>query len=110
MEKMLPASLIVAALLLQVPAALMITDTKGNAYCGKTMEYSSPMPFAMSYVPAGTKVASIASGKKPGLSFETRYPVLGVSADPELGTNMNMMVEAANDQGLSVPIQSSART
>lgn len=107
MEKMLPASLIVAALLLQVPAgractALMITDTKGNAYCGKTMEYSSPMPFAMSYVPAGTKVASIAPGKKPGLSFETRYPVLGVSADPELGTNMNMMVEAANDQGLSV--------
>ena len=107
MEKMLPASLIVAALLLQVPAgractALMITDTKGNAYCGKTMEYSSPMPFAMSYVPAGTKVVSIAPGKKPGLSFETRYPVLGVSADPELGTNMNMMVEAANDQGLSV--------
>lgn len=82
--------------------ALMITDTKGNGYSGKTMEYASPLPFEMTYVPAGTKVSSIAPGKKPGFSFETMYPVLGVSADPGLGTSANMMVESANDQGLSL--------
>ncbi len=56
----------------------------------------------MTYVPAGTKVASIAPGGKPGLSFETKYPVLGVSADAGMGTGMNTMVESANDQGLSL--------
>jgi penicillin V acylase-like amidase (Ntn superfamily) len=80
----------------------MITDTKGNAYSGKTMEYASALPFEMTYVPAGTKVVSIAPGKKPGLSFETKFPVLGVSADVGVGDGPNMMVESANDQGLSL--------
>ena len=76
MKKLLPAVLVVAALILQSPAAractaLMITDTKGNAYSGKTMEYAVPLPFEMTYVPAGTKVASIAPSNKPGFSFET---------------------------------------
>ena len=107
MRKILPAGLLVVSLMFQAPAAractaLMITDTKGNAYSGKTMEYASPLPFEMTYVPAGTKVASIAPAKKPGLSFETKYPVLGVSADVGVGSGMNMMVESANDQGLSL--------
>jgi len=48
----------------------MITDKKGNGYSAKTMEYAVPMPFEMSYVPPGTKVVSVAPGKKPGLSFD----------------------------------------
>lgn len=99
--------LLAVALMIQSPTAractaVMITDTKGNAYSGKTMEYAMPLPFEMTYVPAGTKVVSIAPGKKPGLSFETKFPVLGVSADAGVGSGMDMMVEAANDQGLSV--------
>ncbi len=82
--------------------ALMITDKKGNAYSAKTMEYAVPMPFEMSYVPAGTKVVSVAPGNKPGLPFETKYPVLGVSADVGVGNGINMMVESANNQGLSL--------
>lgn len=82
--------------------ALMITDTKGNAYSGKTLEYAVPLPFEMSYVPAGTKVVSVAPGNKAGLSFETKYAVLGVSADSGVGNGPNMMVESANDQGLSL--------
>ena len=107
--KNLPSLLVVLVLMPALNAtsaractALMITDTKGNAYSGKTMEYASPLPFEMTYVPAGTKVASIAPGKAPGLSFETKYPVLGVSADVGVGSGMNMMVESANDQGLSL--------
>jgi penicillin V acylase-like amidase (Ntn superfamily) len=107
MKKFFPAALLVAALMLQVPAvwactALMITDTKGNAYSAKTMEYAAMMPFEMSYVPAGTKVVSVAPGNKPGLSFETKYPVLGVSADAGVGNGINMMVESSNNQGLSL--------
>ena len=104
--RILPLVLALTALLLPPRAwactALMITDTKGNAYSGKTMEYAVPLPFEMTYVPAGTKVASIAPGKKPGFSFETKYPVLGVGADPGVGSGLNMMVESANDQGLSL--------
>ena len=82
--------------------ALMITDKQGNAYSGKTLEYAVPLPFEMSYVPAGPKVVSVAPGNKPGLSFETKYPVLGVSAASGVGDGPNMMVESANDQGLSL--------
>jgi len=107
MKKVIHTLTLVVALVLQAPAAractaLMITDTEGNAYSGKTMEYAVPLPFEMTYVPAGTKVASIAPGNKPGFSFETKYPVLGVSADPGVGSGLNMMVESANDQGLSL--------
>ena len=104
-----PTALLLAMLTstLAVPTAsactaLMITDKKGNAYSAKTMEYAVPMPFEMSYVPAGTKVVSVAPGKKPGFSFETKYPVLGVSADVGVGNGINMMVESANNQGLSI--------
>ena len=107
--KNLPSVLVAAVLILALNAtpalactALMITDKKGNAYSGKTLEYAVPLPFEMSYVPAGTKVVSVAPGSKPGLSFETKYPVLGVSADADIGGNVNMMVESANDQGLSL--------
>ena len=99
---LLTLSLVIAVPCAHACTALMITDTKGNAYSAKTMEYAVPMPFAMSYVPAGTKVVSIAPDKKPGLSFETKYPVLGVGANVGVGSGLNMLAEAANDQGLSV--------
>ncbi len=98
----LTLSLIAAAPSALACTALMITDKQGNAYSGKTLEYAVPLPFEMSYVPAGTKVVSVAPGNKPGLSFETKYPVLGVSAASGVGDGPNMMVESANDQGLSL--------
>lgn len=84
--------------------ALMITDTNGMAYSGKTMEYSSPLPLDMAYVPAGTKVVSLAADGSDGVSFTTKYPILGGLAPAALlpGAHQGMMVEAANDQGLSV--------
>ena len=98
----LSSSLVATAPSALACTALMITDKQGNAYSGKTMEYAAALPFEMSYVPAGTKVVSVAPGNEPGLSFETKYPVLGVSADAGLGGDVNMMVESANDQGLSL--------
>jgi len=95
-------SLFAAAPSVRACTALAITDKQGNAYSGKTLEYAVPLPFEMSYVPAGTKVVSVAPGSKPGLSFETKYPVLGVGANVGVGDGPNMMVESANDQGLSL--------
>jgi len=95
-------SLVIAVPSAQACTALMITDKQGNVYSAKTMEYAAMMPFMMSYVPAGTEVVSVAPGNKPGLSFETKYPVLGVSADVGVGDGPNMMVESANNQGLSL--------
>ena len=82
--------------------ALMITDTQGNVYSGKTLEFAAKLPFEMAFVPAGTKVSSPAPSGRTGLAFETRFPVLGVGADPGLGAGSLMMVEAINDQGLSM--------
>lgn len=98
----LSLSLVIAVPSARACTALMITDKQGNAYSAKTMEYAVPLPFEMTYVPAGTKVVSVAPGNKPGLPFETKYPVLGVSGDVGVGNGINMMVEAINNQGLSV--------
>jgi penicillin V acylase-like amidase (Ntn superfamily) len=73
----------------------MINDKQGKVYSAKTMEYAAMMPFEMWYVPAGTKVVSVAPGNKPGPSFETTFPVLGVNADVGVGNGINMMVESA---------------
>lgn len=84
--------------------ALMITDTNGVAYSGKTMEFSEPLPLAMTYVPAGTAMISLAANGGDGLRFTTKYPILGgaTAAALQPGAHQGMMVEAANDQGLSM--------
>jgi choloylglycine hydrolase len=84
--------------------ALMITDVNGVAYSGKTMEYSEPIPLAMVYMPAGTKVISLSPDGSDGMTFTTKYPILGGAAPAAMqpGLHQAMMVEAANDQGLSV--------
>ena len=102
--KTLAFALAVSAPLLHAPlsvacTALMITDLRGNAYSGKTMEFAGLLPFEMTYVPAGTPVTSKAPDGRPGLSFATRYPVLGVSANLRDGSRLNKMIEAANANG-----------
>lgn len=84
--------------------ALMITDVNGVAYSGKTMEYSEPIPLVMTYMPAGSKLISLAADGSDGFSFTTKYPILGGAAPAAMlpGAHQGMMVEAANDHGLSV--------
>ena len=98
------AALMAAAGPASACTALMITDVNGVAYSGKTMEYSTPIPLVMTYMPAGTKLVSLAPDGSDALSFTTKYPVLGGAAPAAMmpGADQGMMVEAANDQGLSV--------
>ena len=81
---------------------MVITDVNGAAYNGKTMEFSYPIPLDMEYVPAGTKIRSLTPSGKTGIEFNTKYPVLGLGMLIFPGANQDTMVEAINNQGLSI--------
>lgn len=82
--------------------ALAITDTNGLGYSGKTMEYSQPIPLLMQYIPAGTKMVSLTPSGADGMTFVTKYGILGGGMQPYKQAHQDMMVEAINDQGLSL--------
>ena len=106
MNRLLPALLIITALLLQAPAAqacttILVTDASGRAYHGRTLEYSSLLPMDMTYFPAGTKVVSSTPSGSPGLTFDTKYPILGMSAQVVTSAKQVTFAEGINDQGVS---------
>ena len=107
MKKLLTALLVIAALLLQVPAAqactsIMVTDASGRAYHGRTLEYSSLLPMGMTYFPAGTKVISSTPSGAQGLMFDTKYSILGMSFQIMPSAKQVSFAEGINDQGVSL--------
>jgi choloylglycine hydrolase len=106
MKQLLPALLVVAALLLQTPAAqacttILVTDASGRAYHGRTLEFSVLLPMDMTYFPAGTKVVSSTPAGKQGLTFDTKYPILGMSFPVVPSAKQVAFAEGINDQGVS---------
>jgi choloylglycine hydrolase len=106
MKKLLPALLVITALLLQAPAAqacttILVTDTSGRAYHGRTLEFSVLLPMDMTYFPAGTKVVSSTPSGNPGLTFDTKYPILGMSFQVLPSAKQVAFAEGINDQGVS---------
>jgi choloylglycine hydrolase len=107
MKRFLPALPVIAALLLQAPAVqacttILVTDTSGRAYHGRTLEYSSLLPMDMTYFPAGTKVISSTPAGNQGLTFDTKYPILGMSFQVLPSAKQVTFAEGINDQGLSL--------
>lgn len=107
MNMHLSSVLVIAALLLQAPAAqacttILVTDESGRAYHGRTLEYSSLLPMDMTYFPAGTKVISSTPSGEAGLTFDTKYSILGMSFR-ELVPSAKQVAfgEGINDQGVS---------
>ncbi len=82
--------------------ALVITDTQGRAYNGKTMEFSFPIPLQMEYVPAGATIRSTTPQDEAGMQFNTKYPVLGLGMSLSPTAHQDTMVEGINNQGLSL--------
>jgi len=106
MKSLLPALLVITALLLQAPAAqacttILVTDASGRAYHGRTLEFSVLLPMDMTYFPAGTKVVSSTPSGNPGLTFDTKYPILGMSYPVLPSAKQVTFVEGINDQGVS---------
>jgi penicillin V acylase-like amidase (Ntn superfamily) len=81
--------------------ALVITDVNGNAYHGRTMEFSMQIPTMMTYVPLGSKIESVTAAGAKGLTFNTKYAILGMTGDMVPGAKQPLIFEGANDQGLS---------
>ncbi|WP_216862836.1 linear amide C-N hydrolase [Polynucleobacter sp. CS-Odin-A6] len=81
--------------------ALVVTDINGHAYHGRTLEFTGPIPGNLAYVPVGTKIESETPTKAQGLTFNTKYPIMGVTANIIASAKQPTLAEGINDQGLS---------
>lgn len=84
--------------------ALIVTDTKGNAYKGRGYEFSVDVPSMITYLPAGGKIESFTPSGAKGKTFNTKYPILGVTLAAIPGAKHPLFVDAANDQGLTISL------
>jgi choloylglycine hydrolase len=81
--------------------SLIVTDVNGNAYHGRTLEFSFAVPTNLTYFPAGSKIESVTPSGAQGVTFNTKYAILGQAAAVVPGAKQPLVVEGANDQGLS---------
>jgi len=81
--------------------SILITDTEGRAYHGRTLEYSALLPMDMTYFPAGMKVISYTPSGHQGAAFDTKYPILGMTGKFIETSKQLTIGEGINDQGLS---------
>lgn len=81
--------------------SIAVADTKGNIYHARTMEFAGSIPSQLTYMPAGTKIESVTPANKPGVTFNTKYAILGMSGEFIKGTKQPTVGDAINDQGLS---------
>lgn len=81
--------------------SLVYTDANGNGYHARTMEYSAKVPTSLTYFPAGTKVISATPTGAQGLTFDTKYAILGMTGAIISSAKQVSFAEGANDQGLS---------
>ena len=81
--------------------SILITDTEGRAYHARTLEYSALLPMDMTYFPAGMKVISFTPSDNQGMTFDTKYPILGMTGKFIASAKQLTIGEGINDQGLS---------
>ncbi|MDO8713242.1 MAG: linear amide C-N hydrolase [Polynucleobacter sp.] len=82
--------------------AIVVTDLKGNAYHARTMEFSFQLPSSLTYFPVGTRIESATPSGNQGLTFNTRYAILGMTIPAVTTAKQVLVIEGANDQGLSI--------
>jgi choloylglycine hydrolase len=82
--------------------AIVVTDLKGNAYHARTMEFSFQLPSSLTYFPAGTRIESATPSGNQGLTFNTKYAILGMTIPAVTTAKQALVIEGANDQGLNV--------
>lgn len=81
-----------------------INDVKGNLYKARTFEHSSLFPSALTYLPPGTHVVSMTPDGKDGMTFDTKFGILGMILPAIVGSRQESFVDAMNDQGLSISL------
>lgn len=85
----------------QACTSILVTDKNGNGYHGRTLEYSSSVPTQLTYFPAGTRIASTTPSGKQGITFNTKYAILGMTAPMVPTAKQVSFAEGMNEQGLS---------
>jgi choloylglycine hydrolase len=85
---------------------LVIKDTEGNHYQGRTLEFTTDVPSDITYIPKGTKISSYAPvGSKP-LVFSTKYAIIGMSANL---SNRFILADGINEKGLTFTLNAYAQ-
>lgn len=82
--------------------SIMITDTNGVGYHGRTLEFSNIIPTSMTYFPAGTKIESFTPSGKQGKTFNTKYAMIGMAAAALPNSKQVSFADGMNDHGLSM--------
>lgn len=82
--------------------SLVVTDTSGRAYHGRTLEFASILPSNMTFFPAGSMVVSFTPSGKQGKTFNTKYAFIGMSANLVPNAKQPLVADGMNDQGLSM--------
>ena len=81
-----------------------INDVKGNLYKARTFEHSSLFPSALTYLPPGTHVVSMTPDGRDGMTFDTKFGILGMILPAIPGSRQESFADAMNDQGLSISL------
>lgn len=89
---------------------LAITDANGNIYQGRTNEYASMQPDELTYYPAGSLIQSVTPDGKQGMTFNTKYAILGATLKGLVpNSKQDTLHEAVNDQGMTFTVNAFTR-
>ena len=81
--------------------SLRILAHDGTPVIGRTMEFPSLLDAALSVVPRGIALASVAAGAGPGLSWQTVHGLVGVNAFASIAAEGPIgLTDGVNEHGL----------
>jgi choloylglycine hydrolase len=75
---------------------ISLNATDGTMVRGRTMEFGFPLSSNVIVIPAGTALTGTLPDGKPGISYTTKYPMVGANA-----VGQAVIMDGMNDQGLS---------
>jgi choloylglycine hydrolase len=80
----------------QACTGISLNAADGSVIRGRTMEFGFPLSSNVIVIRAGSALAGTLPDGKPGLSFTTKYAMVGAN-----GLGQTVIVDGLNDQGLS---------
>lgn len=84
----------------QACTTLAITDSQGDVFHGRTLEYMQDLPSWLTYYPVNTSFQEKAPDGKEGNSYQARYSILAITSLITDGDSRDIL-EGMNSAGLS---------
>lgn len=100
------SALVISSIGNAMACTVLIThDANGATYQGRTNEYAGMQPDRLTYFPAGSKIESMKPNGQTGLTFNTKYGILGATLNGMIpGAKQDFVHEAVNDQGMTFTV------